>query len=177
MKGAMMKEPKTKFERFLYRLFTLVFGEPKPVPEPEPAPPAPGPVQPEPQNDTTPPPVATDATPEPTGPRITRITHSGDCRVRIYTEGCGDWPIREGKKATKGKLMMRSTQMKKAAYVDAMRPDQLQGAPKDLTNAFGPQGAEHTMDVRDGEAVEVWIASYDGRQTAVYNWTWPFAST
>lgn len=134
-----------------------------PVPVPEP----PVPVV------TSTPPVAVD------GPRITSIKHGGKWDVFIRAAGCDGWPTKTGKngKVTMGELMIRPVGMKKAVFVDSMRVDQFSGAKKELNNAFGAPGAEHTLDVQTGEDCEVFIRSYHGKKTEVLMWKWPFGPT
>jgi len=104
------------------------------------------------------------------GPRIVSIKHRGDDDVFIRTEGCDEWPIKQGKeKATQGKLYI------KGEFVDSMRPDQMDGALKELTNAFGV--GEHSINARRGEIVPVYIKAHDGKKTAIFEWAWPFNDT
>lgn len=121
------------------------------------------PVRPPPQIDTE----------EPVRPKIISISHSGERMVRVMTEGCEGWPTKTvtkkdgSKKTTQGKLYI------KGVYVDAMRPDQMKGAPKDLENAFGSDG-EHSIDCRKGESLVAYIASFHGKKTEDFAWVWPF---
>jgi hypothetical protein len=107
--------------------------------------------------------------PDPTGPRIVSIKHRGKWDVFIRTEGCDDWPIKDGeKKDTQGKLYIAGV------FVDSMRPDQMHGALKELENAFGV--GEQSINAKTGAVLPVVIKSFHGKETAVFPWAWPFAA-
>lgn len=111
----------------------------------------------------------TEGTQGTSGPRIVSIKHRGKWDVFIRTEGCDDWPIKDGeKKDTQGKLYIAGV------FVDSMRPDQMHGALKELENAFGV--GEHSINANTGKVLPVVIKSFHGKETAVFLWAWPFAA-
>lgn len=103
------------------------------------------------------------------GPRIVSIKHHGERMIRLDTEGCEGWKLVTGKnkKTIQGRLII------KGVFVDSMTPGQLNGANKDLENAFG-NDREHSINAHTGEKLPVCIESLDGRRTPDFEWFWPF---
>lgn len=109
------------------------------------------------------------------GPRIVSVKAGPGETICVKTEGC-DWPQSGGAKHTMGKLMIGTSGYPNGVYVDAMTPDQMRGNPKTLANAFG--SGEHSLDVRQGDSVQVWVTSLDGkRRTPAVSFIWKWRST
>lgn len=111
--------------------------------------------------------------------RILAITDAGHNHISIRTTGCEDWPEQRGTKTLKARLYIGTHAKPSGEFVDSMTADQVvKGNRKTLENAFGPNGAEHTLDVAHGETVQVWLMAVDkSKRTDPFPFIWPFATT
>lgn len=116
--------------------------------------------------------------PENNGPRIISVKDAGGEHISITTEGCDNWPKKSGKKTIQATMVVGTKAKPSGERVDAMTPSHLRGSRKTMENAFGPDGLEHTLDVKTGETVQVWVESLDRKQrTPPFPFVWPWRST